>query len=56
MFKKFSLEIFNKINLALPQNRETLKYLKLLGVKKIKNLGNLKFSTIKNINKKVLID
>ena len=56
MFKKFSLEIFSKINLALPQNRETLKYLKLLGVKKIKNLGNLKFSTIKNIKKKILIN
>ena len=52
-FKSFSVKIFSKINLALPQNKETLKYLKLLGVKNIKNLGNLKFATIKN---RVLID
>jgi len=56
MFKKFSFKIFSKINLALPQNNETLKYLKLLGVKKIKKLGNLKFSTINNIKKKNLIN
>ena len=56
IIKKFSFEIFSKINLALPQNKETLKYLKLLGVKKLKKLGNLKFSTINNIRKKVLIN
>ena len=33
---------------ALAQNNESKKYLKLLGVKKIKVLGNLKFSKIKN--------
>lgn len=46
--KKFSKEIFSKINLALPQNKETSKYLKSLGVKKIKFCGNLKFYDDKN--------
>ena len=43
-FDKFSKNIFNKISLAIPQNFETLNYLKLLGVKNIKKIGNLKFS------------
>ena len=42
-FDKFSKSIFNKISLAIPQNNETLNYLKLLGVKNIKKIGNLKF-------------
>ena len=42
-FNKFSRHIFNKISLAIPQNIETLGYLKLLGVKNIKKIGNLKF-------------
>ena len=42
-FNKFSRHIFNKISLAIPQNFETLSYLKLLGVKNIKKIGNLKF-------------
>ena len=42
-FPNFSKNIFEKINIALPQNIETKKYLKLLGVKNIKVAGNLKF-------------
>ena len=42
-FSIFSKNIFNKISLALPQNVETLKYLKILGVKRIKMFGNLKY-------------
>ncbi len=43
IFKQFSKKIFDKINLALPQNLESKKYLKILGVKNIKNAGNLKY-------------
>ena len=39
----FSKRIFEKITLALPQNMESKKYLKLLGAKNIKLVGNLKF-------------
>ncbi len=39
----FSKRIFEKITVALPQNLETKKYLKLLGVRNIKIAGNLKF-------------
>ncbi len=39
----FSRKIFETITLALPQNTETKKYLKLLGTKNIKFVGNLKF-------------
>ena len=48
-FPNFAKKIFSKISLALPQNIETYKYLKTLGVKKIKIAGNLKYfgSTIK---------
>ena len=42
-FPKFSKKLFEKITIALPQNMETKKYLKLLGVKNIKTAGNLKF-------------
>ena len=42
-FPNFSKKIFEKITLALPQNIESKKYLKLLGTKKIKLVGNLKF-------------
>ncbi len=63
MFPNFSKEIFNKISIALPQNIETSKYLKNLGVKKIKIVGNLKYFGQKNkvyknlnkINKKRLV-
>ena len=42
-FPNFSKKIFEKITLALPQNIESKKYLKLLGTKNIKLVGNLKF-------------
>ena len=42
--KRFSLKIFNQINFAYPQNKETIRYLKKLGVKKINYIGNLKFA------------
>ena len=42
IFPNFS-KIFEKITLALPQNIESKKYLKLLETKKIKLVGNLKF-------------
>ena len=43
LFPFFAKEVFNKITIALPQNQETKNYLKKLGVKKIKLLGNLKY-------------
>ncbi len=43
IFPKFAEQVFGKISLALPQNLETLKYLKLLKVKNIKSAGNLKY-------------
>ena len=42
-FPDFSKKIFGMISLAMPQNNETIKYLKSLGVKKIKIGGNLKY-------------
>jgi len=43
IFSKFANQVFEKISLALPQNIETLKYLKLLKVKNIRVAGNLKY-------------
>ncbi len=51
---KFSKTIFECFDQALVQNNETKKYLYKLGIKKIKLLGNLKFSETKNKNKKNL--
>ena len=48
IFPKFANQIFSKISLALPQNLETLKYLKLLKVKNIKTAGNIKYYGQKN--------
>ena len=42
-FPEFSKKVFNKISLAMPQNFETLKYLKLLSVQNLINSGNLKY-------------
>tara|TARA_B100001996_G_scaffold355753_1_gene318597 strand:+ start:12 stop:1244 length:1233 start_codon:yes stop_codon:yes gene_type:complete len=42
-FPNFAKKSFGKISLAMPQNNETSKYLKKLGVKKIKISGNLKY-------------
>ena len=41
--KSFAQEIFGKISIALPQNTETKKYLKILGTKKINYVGNIKY-------------
>ena len=46
-FNKFTKNIFENINIAYPSNTDTFKYLKKLNVKKIKKIGNLKFSEIK---------
>ena len=48
IFPNFANQVFGKISLALPQNLETLKYLKLLKVKNIKTAGNLKYYGQKN--------
>ena len=44
----FAKEIFGKFDLCIVSNKETEEHLKVLGAKNIKNLGNLKFSNIKN--------
>ena len=51
-FPYFSKNIFKKVTIALPQNLETKKYLKLLGAKNIKVVGNLKYfgSKVSNFN------
>ena len=41
--KRLANEIFDKISIALPQNTETKKYLKILGTKKIISAGNIKY-------------
>ena len=43
-FNNFSKSIFQLITKAYPQNYETVNFLKKIGVKKIKFIGNLKFS------------
>ena len=43
VFSSFAKNVFSKITIALPQNQETKNYLKKLGVKKIKFIGNLKY-------------
>tara|TARA_Y100001958_G_C21242041_1_gene570151 strand:+ start:921 stop:2162 length:1242 start_codon:yes stop_codon:yes gene_type:complete len=48
--KKFSLKVFGQISIAHPQNKETVVYLKKLGVKKIEYIGNLKFFEDKKIS------
>ena len=47
----FSRQIFSNFDLCLTQNSETKNYLKKLGAKKIKKIGNLKFSETKELNK-----
>ena len=49
IFPNFANQVFGKISLALPQNLETLKYLKSFKVKNIKIAGNLKYYGKKNI-------
>ena len=52
--KNFSKSIFNKFNLCLSSNKETVNFLKKLGAKNIKYFGNLKFS--QSENEKIEID
>ena len=47
MFPSTSKILFGSFNICFSQNQETKKYLNNLGVKKIKLLGNLKFSESK---------
>ena len=52
--KGFAQKIFQKFDLCLASNNETQKYLNVLGVKNIKNYGNLKFAkTKKEFDKKL---
>ena len=44
----FSKKIFNEFNLCLGQSDKTCNYLKVLGAKNIKKVGNLKFSQSKS--------
>ena len=44
----FSKKIFNEFNLCLGQSDKTCNYLKVLGAKNIKKVGNLKFSRSKS--------
>lgn len=51
---QFSNNIFGQIDLCLPSSRQSENYLKKLGVKKIKFIGNLKFS--QSENEKIILD
>ena len=48
IFPSFANQVFRNISLALPQNIETLNYLKFLRIKDIKSAGNLKYYSQKN--------
>ena len=56
-FSSFAQKIFSNLHLCLASSKESFKYLKNLGVKNIKFIGNLKFSQPQkekiNINKKL---
>ncbi|ETA70608.1 3-deoxy-D-manno-octulosonic acid transferase [Candidatus Pelagibacter ubique] len=52
--KNFSKLIFNKFDLCLSSNKETVSFLKKLGAKNIKYFGNLKYS--QSENEKIEID
>jgi 3-deoxy-D-manno-octulosonic-acid transferase len=51
IFPSFAKQVFANISLALPQNFETIKYLKFLKVNNIKSAGNLKYYGQKNNQK-----
>ena len=51
IFPKFANQVFKMITLALPQNLESKKFLKKLGVQNIKSAGNIKFYGENNLNK-----
>jgi len=44
IFPDFANKIFNKFNLCLSSSKESKKFLKKLGAKKIKYIGNLKYT------------
>ena len=48
LLKKFSNKVFHQFDLCLVSNKDTENYLKELGAKNIKDLGNIKFSSIKS--------
>ena len=48
--KNFAKEIFSKFDLCLSSNFKSKNYLKFLGAKKIKLIGNIKFSQSENEN------
>ncbi len=50
----YSRDIFQKFDYCFSQNKETFKRLKLLGAKKIYNIGNLKFTTSKKVKAQFL--
>lgn len=52
ILKKFSSIIFGKIDMAYPSNLETMNFLKKFKVKKIKKIGNLKFTERKKVKEK----
>tara|TARA_B100000003_G_scaffold208228_1_gene227889 strand:+ start:1808 stop:3058 length:1251 start_codon:yes stop_codon:yes gene_type:complete len=52
--KVYSRNIFNKFDVCFSQNMETFKRLKILGAKKIYNIGNLKFANSKRIKTQLL--
>ena len=49
-FEKIGMNIFNYFDYIFPQNKETFDYLKNFKVKKLKILGNLKFSETEKQN------
>ncbi len=53
LFKSSAKKIFQQFDACLPSNNRSKKYLKLLGAKKIKFIGNLKFSSTKTAEKKI---
>ena len=54
VFSKFANQIFNQLSLCLSSNNESKKFLQKLGAKKIRLIGNLKFSQFEN--DKILIN
>jgi len=54
IFENFSKNTFQKIDIAYPANIETSQYLKKFKCKKIKSIGNLKFSDNKDTSKEML--
>ena len=48
IFSKFAKNIFQKFDICLSSNLKSKKYLKFLGVKNIKYIGNLKFTQTEN--------